>query len=408
MRFFYRLFNLFAACFRPAPQTVGYGYAWQPNILFANVQVVRLTNQDPPGLYVRFTQNMIDNPDGVFERPVDQIGIILLPLQPASVGFTQAMQGVTNDANLMQRLEGFLRYTHGCLDYIYAAGGQQLLDGLRNAPQAHTTYIEPSYVHNQTAGMSMCLVARWVVNSDMNISPAERNQLIQILEQASGAVGLNAFQWLANEINQMPLYSMFEQANAYPLNFLNANGAAVAAVNLQQWFNTGSNCPFVANLQLAAPIQGVRLLNFVKNAVIVLLYANSPRGPGSGNTVSFDIRDWSLNNIGEDQNQNEVGDRPPAIGLAHELIHAYYNAIGGEPGSDQGGYSTTLFELLCVGMGPWAGNAISENAIRALWPPGIVPAGDARNNQLAPPRTIYVAPGPGQQPSNLRVGNGPI
>jgi len=401
---------------QPPPNVQGYGYSWAPNVAVANIPYMTVTDQSPIGFYVAVTPQVINRPEMFFEDDDMQLGIIFpLPNAPSN-NFTQAMQGVrdgddnlvTADNDLMRHLEGFLEYTHYCLNYIYAtAAGQNLLNALRGA--ARTTFIIPSNLHNQTGGMSMCFVADMVLNLNMNMSATQRTQLIQILEQTAGVQGLNAFQWLANQINQMPLYSMYEQANAYPPAFLNNNQVAIAAGDLQQWFNTGSNCNLVNQLRLAPPIQNVPLLNFVKNAVITLLYANSPAGGGSTSTVSFDVRDWSQNNVGEDQTANTLNDRPPAIGLAHELIHSYHNVRGDQPGSDFGTYSTTLFELLCVGMGPWAAYPVTENAIRAAWPPANVwpPNGDALNNRAAAPRTVYVAPGNNQTPADMRNGDGP-
>lgn len=416
--FFIRwLLRLFFGPPAVAPQVLGYGFAWVPNTAFNNLNFITITNQSPANLYVMVSPPVVTNPGTFFEDVPGQLGIIF-PLPAAlTPGFVNAMQGVqdgngapvTGDNNQMQHLQGFLQYTHYCLNYINATpAGQVLLNAVRTAAQP--TYIGPSPVHNQTTGMSRCFVARMVIDNNMNIGVNERAQLIQILEQTSGAQGINAFNWLANQINQMPLYSMYEQSNAYPPTFLTTGGAPVAAGDLQQWFNTGSNCNLVNNLTAAAPIQGVPLLNFVRNAVIVLLYANSPASPGSGNNIDFDVRDWSQNNFGEDQTQNTMADRPPAIGLAHELIHAYHNGRGDQPGVEFGGYSTTLFELLCVGMGPWAGYAVTENAIRNAWPPvGVWPAaGDPLNNRAVAQRTIYVPPGPGQQPAQMRAGNGPI
>ena len=414
MCFFRWLYRLF---FGPPAQTVGYGFRWVAGTPFNAVAFVTVTDQSPAGLYVLFSQQVIDSPNQFFENAGMQLGIIFPLPAASSAAFTLAMQGVmdgggnpvTADNNLMLRLEGFLQYTHYCLTYINATpAGNQLLTALNAA--ARTTYIIPSAIHNQTAGMSMCFVSRMVLTLNMNIAANQRAQLIQILQTASGAVGLPAFQWLAQQINQMPLYSMFEQSNAYPPAFLNNNGVPVAAGDLQQWFNTGSNCNLVINLTAAPAIANVPLLNFVKNAVIILLYANSPAGGGSNNTVNFDVRDWANNNVGEDPIINTMADRPPAIGLAHELIHAYHNARGDQSGADFGSFSTTLFELLCVGMSPWAAYPVTENAIRGAWPPVGVwpPAGDALNNRAAAQRTVYVAPGPGQMPQDLRNGNGPI
>jgi hypothetical protein len=398
----------------PAPQVQGYGFAWAPNVAINNIQYITVTDQSPAGLYVLVTPANISNPTTFFDDPGATLGLLYPLAGNPSAAFTQAMQGVddgqgapvTGNNNLMVRLEGFLHYAYYCLNYIAATpAGLTLLNGLRNG--ARTTFVMPSHMYNQTAGMSKCFVAQMIIDNNMNISQNQRAQLIQVLEQTSGAQGLNAFQWLANQINQMPLYSMFETSPNYPPAFLNNNAAAVNAGDLQQWFNTGSNCNLVLNLTAAPPIQNVPLLNFVKNAVIMLLYTNSPVGGGGGSTVNFDIRDWSQNTIGMDQTVNTMADRPPAIGLAHELIHAYHNMRGDQPGTDFGGFSTTVFELLCVGLGPFNAYQVTENAIRGAWPPPNVwpPAGDPLNNRAAAQRLVYIAPGGGQTPADMRLNN---
>jgi hypothetical protein len=381
-----------------------------------NLEYITVTAQSPEGLYVLVSPAVISNPAIFFENAMDQIGIIFpLPDAP-SKNFVTAMKGVKDSRGrlvkdnkaLMRRLEGFLQYTNYCLNYIYATQtGQRLLSNLRENP--HKTIITPSNYHNQTGGMSMCFVAEMVLTVNMNMSETQRTELIQILEKRAKVQGLNAFQWLANQINQMPLYSSYEDANAYPPEFLNNRNMAVGAEDLQQWFNTGSNCNLVINLQEARKIRKVPLLNFVKNAVITLLHAESPPGDGSHSIVSFDVRDWSHNNF-EDRNTNTLNDRPPAIGLAHELIHCYHNVRGDQPGINFGNYSTTLFELICVGMGPWADYPVTENAIRHEWPPANVwpPGGDDLNDRAVPQRTVYVAPGNDQVPADMRDGDGPI
>lgn len=49
--------------------------------------------------------------------------------------------------------------------------------------------------------------------------------------------------------------------------------------------------------------------------------------------------------------------RPPEIGLAHELIHAYHNDTGLDIGDD-------IEEQRTVGLGPYIGTTITENDIR--------------------------------------------
>jgi len=59
--------------------------------------------------------------------------------------------------------------------------------------------------------------------------------------------------------------------------------------------------------------------------------------------------------------------RPPQVALFHELVHAYYNAAGGQLGredslnEDNGG---RLFELMSVGLPPFETRPYSENAFR--------------------------------------------
>ena len=62
--------------------------------------------------------------------------------------------------------------------------------------------------------------------------------------------------------------------------------------------------------------------------------------------------------------------RPPAIGLGHELVHAYFGACGRQPGtySSRELWKLVLYEFKCVGLGPWEDASISENAIRLDWP----------------------------------------
>lgn len=62
--------------------------------------------------------------------------------------------------------------------------------------------------------------------------------------------------------------------------------------------------------------------------------------------------------------------RPAHAALFHELMHAYYNAMGQQLGredsanEDNGG---RLFELMAVGLGPFSNRRFSENQFRAAW-----------------------------------------
>lgn len=106
-------------------------------------------------------------------------------------------------------------------------------------------------------------------------------------------------------------------------------------------------------------------------------------GGGCSSTVGFAIDPQS------EMNQQ----RPPAIGLAHELVHAYLSGKGNQPGHEGPVDPTTvLFEFRCVGMGPWEGAAISENAFRNQWSVAVNAHGatmDALNKRIPGPRVLY-------------------
>lgn len=60
--------------------------------------------------------------------------------------------------------------------------------------------------------------------------------------------------------------------------------------------------------------------------------------------------------------------RPPQVALYHELVHAYYNAAGGQLGREdsvQEANGGRLFELMAVGLSPFNARPLSENQFRA-------------------------------------------
>jgi hypothetical protein len=106
-------------------------------------------------------------------------------------------------------------------------------------------------------------------------------------------------------------------------------------------------------------------------------------GGGSKSTIGFAIDPQS------EMNQQ----RPPAIGLAHELVHAYLSAKGHQPGHEgPTDPSTVLFEFRCVGIGPWEGTAVCENAFRDQWSQAVSAYGttmDAPNKRIPGKRVLY-------------------
>jgi Effector protein len=84
--------------------------------------------------------------------------------------------------------------------------------------------------------------------------------------------------------------------------------------------------------------------------------------------------------------------RPPAIGLGHELLHAYFSSLGMQCGRDDGHFSTVLFEYRCVGLGPWDEVSPSENLLRREWSSHAIqhiPLADPQNRKVPPKRIRY-------------------
>lgn len=119
----------------------------------------------------------------------------------------------------------------------------------------------------------------------------------------------------------------------------------------------------------------------LKLATAVALYPHARPGRGSPSAVRFAVGP-------HDAYRHQ---RPPAIALGHELVHAYFSHKGLQPGEEFGHFSTALFEFRCVGLGPWNDEAVSENALRAQWGAvvGHVPRGDAENRRVPGKRIRY-------------------
>src|ERR1700676_421371 len=85
--------------------------------------------------------------------------------------------------------------------------------------------------------------------------------------------------------------------------------------------------------------------------------ADGSPGDGTGSTVHFN------------PTKTQIGDgsqpwmnRPPCVGLGHELVHAYHSANGTNDFSSKG-------EDMAVGLPPYDKEPISENTMRSEWNP---------------------------------------
>ena len=96
----------------------------------------------------------------------------------------------------------------------------------------------------------------------------------------------------------------------------------------------------------------------------LILIAVLRNGLGNGVGTHSTVR-WSAASTQYTNSMNVVQHRPPHIGLAHELIHAYHDIMGDQTGHDIGTPTRALYEYLCIGLGDWQYHPLTENAIRA-------------------------------------------
>ncbi|MDU9393345.1 M91 family zinc metallopeptidase [Pseudomonas sp. zfem002] len=126
-----------------------------------------------------------------------------------------------------------------------------------------------------------------------------------------------------------------------------------------------------------------RARNHALVATLAALRHVSPSGNGSASDIGWNPYPSNPLNLS----------RPAAIGLAHELVHAYYSGRGEQLGRDFGHPTTVLFEFLCVGLGPWDEAAISENGIRRHWyshAVPLMPRGEKQSRKAMPKRIKYL------------------
>src|SRR5262249_38421158 len=94
------------------------------------------------------------------------------------------------------------------------------------------------------------------------------------------------------------------------------------------------------------------------DVLVVVLRRSLRNGPGVGTRINYDPHKTTASGLS----------RPPHVALFHELLHAHYNAMGGQPGAEEStdeGRGGRLFELIAVGMPPFDNYTFSENRFRA-------------------------------------------
>ncbi|KEQ11325.1 hypothetical protein GZ77_25915 [Endozoicomonas montiporae] len=110
----------------------------------------------------------------------------------------------------------------------------------------------------------------------------------------------------------------------------------------------------------------------LKRALLTALWPAARTRPGDGGHA---LVNWNENSVSIGLTTGVRQARSKSIGLAHELVHAYYTGKGLQMGPDNpevlDGVPTVpcaaLYEYMCVGLGIWSDEPISENKIRSQW-----------------------------------------
>ncbi|HEX4807765.1 MAG TPA: hypothetical protein VH325_02475 [Bryobacteraceae bacterium] len=283
------------------------------------------------------------------------------------------------------------------LDLIYrAATGKLVLDAL--ALSAHDSInIGPggNMCGVVTASDSRNKVAAELLATDTAVPGAQTRNAVQAL------FGNNSPErQLADEINACPKFSImglpgksrgwFTGTRLALNRWLLGSDTNEGYFNDQLWIKSPGyhlKANTVSANQVAKWLEGQHIDNreireHAVLATIVITYGAAAAGDGSRSWVTWDAGDpeyWL--------NQR----RPPAVALAHELLHAYFNLKGLQPGVEDGHFSTVLFEYRCVGIGPWDEQTPSENTIRREWRDAALPhtaEGDL-DHRVCPKRITY-------------------
>lgn len=404
------------------PANAAYGFRWQagqgvPNAL----SVYDLTAGVGPGIYIAFPSQLLD----ALVDPFGRVGlgapgtVFVAPAAPSAAMTTLIANVRTNPptgeaalfnnvtAQRLNDLTGFLSYAAGCLDILnQTAAGAQLFTNINNGQ--YSVFISPATMGgNQTfaGGIGYVNTLTQAIHDYSAGTPMPAAQVVNIINLRYGAIqaGLPRFNQLAQDMNNLALCTLFQPAGAVA-TFLATNfryqGQPFTGQNLMDWLSPQGLAAFDLNVRtLNTVVEGINVREFFLLALNIILYPNVPAGAGTGAGIKFNVRNEEDNVLGS------PGFRPPAVGLAHELMHAMHYGRGTSPGFDINHYTTTAAELLFAGIAPFAGEPITENAIRGQW--GNIPANalDASNVWGAPaPRAVYEPPGAQQTPALLRAG----
>lgn len=250
-----------------------------------------------------------------------------------------------NDQGNLQDIYNFADFTATCLNYLYSTGvGRIILTRLANNAVSISYSPRGNMVYAGVDRDSLNQVANEILHGH---KPGAATK--------AAVERMNMFRFV-DEFRQQPNWNLQDNPGANLRSLIHFEDE-----QLRCWIEEGK---IPAHL-------GEKEIQQLKLATISTLDKYAAPGPGTPSKILFCNR--------KDNEDNKL--RPCAIGLGHELIHAYYSVLGAQCGEIMGS-TLSLFEFKCVGLGrPWIGSQISENALRTEWAGVVVPAEDKLNHR---------------------------
>lgn len=264
--------------------------------------------------------------------------------------------------------DGFFNACNDALSMLYSRpSGRLLIDTLmRKRNAAPNRFLTIQHAIGGDAGNS-CQARTGFGDSDGNRTLLASAFGSGAMVQAASLIKLalnrggkqRKWDWFANELNSVPRLRIQGVPSSTPGNY------GVLPSDIDRWMS--GDRPLLSGFQSEDDRADI------KNAIQIVIHRLGQHFSGSGahNSVCW--------NPGKSLSKLTTGRtvyRTPAIGLAHELVHAYHNALGTQLAWSEDATHETgpLFEFLCVGIGPFKGENPTENEIRDEHHIGLRPA----------------------------------
>lgn len=390
---------------------MGYAMPWQPT-MGGNGNLVPYVDYTEPGIAIGFqVEALSDSYLSVFFGDGDVVRVFYeIPDKAGApiVGASQSLSKADSSfkpSDMNNRLaQGYLNYVAEALNLIYQTDiGGKLINGLIATKRSVLIVTQAAHMGNayNGGGASTCVSAANQLIDRLPKNTLDRDLLLNLIKSTSGlTTPLAACNWVADQVNRLPLFSLFVQDPEYQdgflRQFLQYNGAVVTGQVILDWLTNSDGGAFVNFLTTDKTKRDeVVLVDYFRSALIMILYGRSVPGASADTSIQFNVT------FNRDNKNDPATDRPPAIGLGHELIHAYNVACGAQPGLPIHNFSTMLAERLCVGLPPFDDVAIHENALRKNWPNVAGKASVLFDRKSPEPRLCY-DPTPPEQVNSTR------